>query len=463
MMHSQHSKSKISETFIGRLEGDFSAPQIKLSEDAALLVIVTPQMLSVLHRNWLTWNLPRTTPVAIMLIGVSKSDFIATTGMERVQVFEFPSRDARVRILIESVTEFARSQGRSRVVILPASACALPNATLWPECRDNEVIVHCSRLAIEEKLISGNKFIPREIVASIPMSCIGSLSEFSSHADGTIETLSEFFFAWLESSEKNEGIVVRLSDTTQSGWLIAGDYAFVIVESPPITDQIHSICRGEDGISKLADDVVVISLPERIDRQKRIAEMMAKEKLWFRFVDGVRVKDEEIEPFEIAEVGEQDFKTVAGFAKYLRGMVGCRRAHLRELESAKMRGLKSLLIMEDDCVLEPNWRSKLDAALADLPPGWLQLYFSAADFRTASYVSTNLRRLTGAYQTTAILYSEAGITAALNCLRCSRSEIDHWMGNHLHPFGNSYSVYRRIASQQGGVSDIMSVDRGITA
>jgi GR25 family glycosyltransferase involved in LPS biosynthesis len=104
----------------------------------------------------------------------------------------------------------------------------------------------------------------------------------------------------------------------------------------------------ENGLVQLADDVVVISLPDRIDRQERISGMMAEENLWFRFVDGVRVEDTDIHQFEISEVGRREFKMVAGFDKYLRGMVGCRRAHLRELEAAKAAGLKSLLIIEDD-------------------------------------------------------------------------------------------------------------------
>ena len=207
---------------------------------------------------------------------------------------------------------------------------------------------------------------------------------------------------------------------------------------------------------------MVISLPERTDRQERIAAMMEREDIVFRFVEGVRVTLDEIEPFEVAEVGRQSFKMMAGFERYLRGMVGCRRAHLRELAAARARGLGSLLIIEDDMRLEEGWMANLQAALAELPEGWMQLYFSCQDFRPSAQASLRLRRLNGAYQTTAILYSAAGIHAALSCLRHSRNEIDYWMGLHLHPFGNSYVVEPQIARQQGGVSDIMSFDRGIT-
>jgi GR25 family glycosyltransferase involved in LPS biosynthesis len=191
--------------------------------------------------------------------------------------------------------------------------------------------------------------------------------------------------------------------------------------------------------------------------------MMARHNVSFRFASGVRVSDEDIVQGEISEVGWQDFKTLAGFNKYLRGMVGCRRAHLRELECAMIAGLRSLLIIEDDMCLIDHWCETFRAAISELPTGWMQLYLSRGDFRPSVRISRHLRRLTGAYQTTAILYSEIGIQAAINCLRSSRSEIDHWMSNHLHPFGNSYAVCPSIAYQQGGISDIVSCDRGITA
>jgi hypothetical protein len=216
------------------------------------------------------------------------------------------------------------------------------------------------------------------------------------------------------------------------------------------------------GLLELADDVVVISLPERRDRRARIVAMMENERVAFRFSDGVRVTDEQIDPQEIAEVGRHSFKEVGSFAKYLRGMVGCRRAHLRVLEKAHAAGLESLLIFEDDAHLTDGWLTRYRSALKELPSGWHQLYLSAIPFRRSAPFSKTLWRIAAAYQTTAILYSKQGIEVALQCLRKSRSEIDHWMGLHLHPFGNSYSVHPSIAYQEGGVSDIMSFNRGIT-
>jgi hypothetical protein len=229
-----------------------------------------------------------------------------------------------------------------------------------------------------------------------------------------------------------------------------------------VSDQRLQMRRDRRDLWRLAEDVVVISLPERTDRQVRFSEFMAQEKVRFRFVDGVRVTDEEIDPQEIAEVEEDRYKLAGGWKAYLRGTVGCRRAYLRCLEEAYAAGIGSLLIMEDDAHLEEGWEETYAAALGELPRGWLQLYLSAWHFQPAQAVSPHLHRLTGAYQTTAILYSAAGIEAAVRAARCSRCDIDAWLAKRLHPFGHSYVITPGITFQDGGYSDIRSVDRGVT-
>lgn len=90
-----------------------------------------------------------------------------------------------------------------------------------------------------------------------------------------------------------------------------------------------------------------------------------------------------------------------------------------------------------------GWLKRYREALEELPHGWLQLYLSSSNYGHAVSVSPNLLQLRGSYQTTAILYSRAGIEAARQCLRHS-----------------GYAIEPRIAYQNGGFSDIMGFDRG---
>lgn len=427
---------------------EYNVAEVRVAAGTTVVTVVLPEELGDFQRNWLTWKFRETETLVVLVDVAVESFWLPETGRARVlSVSGEQAADRRglfARIEKECATE--------RVLFVSPQISALPGAELWTGLANEDwSAVHFSPLARKEPEVTGNVFFPKISLALVAKSDLRAIAE-----EG--DSFARGFCEWAMKKERDGGRIV-FSDVAEMGWKLPGAYDW---EGGMVSNGAHELGEREDGLLQLAEDVVVISLPERVDRQDRVREMMAEEKVWFRFVDGVRVLDADILPAEIAEVGKQNFKMVAGFDKYLRGMVGCRRAHLRELEAAKAAGRKSLFIIEDDMCFTWGWREKLEAALRELPEGWLQLHLSAMDFRPSGYVSHHLRRLGGAYQTTAILYSEAGIAAALNCLRHSRSEIDHWMGHHLHPFGNSYVVHPRIANQQGGVSDIMSFDRGVT-
>ena len=424
----------------------FLARDIRVASDATVVTFVTPEDAGDFQRNWLTWRFAGT-PVVIVLVDVPLGGFWIPDA-EAVRILEVRSESGLGAILKQVSAECQTGS----VLFLPPQAAALPGAELWPDLPPGWSAVHFSEAARKEPEITGNRFVPASCFALVPKVALRELGV------GNLSELSARVIEWAMNEPKE----TEFSDLSERGWKFPTNYVFESSENYANLKPDEIIRTRPDGLLQLADTVVVISMPERTDRQSRIAEMMEREKVWFRFVPGVRVSNEDIEAVEVSEVGNNDFKMVAGFEKYLRGMVGCRRAHLRELDAAKAAGLRSLMIIEDDCVFAEGWREVLDAAVSELPSGWLQLYFSAADFRASNHYSAHLHRLNGAYQTTAILYSEAGIDAALNSIRNSRSEIDHWMGHHLHPFGNSYVLNPKITSQQGGVSDIMSFDRGTT-
>lgn len=207
------------------------------------------------------------------------------------------------------------------------------------------------------------------------------------------------------------------------------------------------------------DRIVVINLPDRGDRRKKVEQLLRRENIDFLFSDGVRVELSEVFPEEHAKVGWADKKHLDR-SIYIRGLVGCKRAHLRCLEEAQSERLESLLIMEDDVAFRPGWRDLLMRAVSELPDGWLQLYFSGHPFNPPERVGTHLLRLTGAWQTTAILYSRRGIEMALECVRSAQCEVDHWMAVELHPLGNSYMVDPQITYQSAGFSDCRGEFRG---
>lgn len=430
-----------------------NACEIATASDATIVSIVPEQDAGDFQRNWLSWKFAAGVPVVLVLVDIEEEEFWLP-GSEHVRAICVTGEQAaETGALLKLVADACQTE---RVIFVSPRASALPGAELWRALRDGWAAIHFPSNARNEVAVTGNQFIPETCFAAIPTSELRELAGRCLKAG----ELSRVFCEWAVARDSTRGETV-FSSLDDFGWQFPG--VFLVENKKTKVQPGNEVIRTRsDGLLQLADDVVVISLPERVDRRQRVTEMMELEKVWFRFGDGVRVTDAEIEPFEISEVGRQSFKMVAGFEKYLRGMVGCRRAHVRQLEAAKAAGLKSLLIIEDDMHFKEGWLETLQAGISQLPEGWMQLYFSAGEFHPSVRVSRNLERLGGAWQMTCVLYSEAGIAAVLNAFRCSRCEIDHWLGVHLHPFGNSYVLDPQVTSQEGAVSDIMGFERGVT-
>ena len=449
-----------------------SAPRIRFAEEATVVAVVAnAEEAGEFQRNWLTWNIAPEIPVVVLLAGMPAEELWLPGGEGRVQVIALSAKqEGDLAWLLSALANTVKTR---LVTFISGTAAALPGAELWK--LGEAPRIHATELGAKEREVTGNAFLPATLFAQVERE---ALRELAPQARGLGLSEIASVFHWLAEFAKDDvgtlgwkfpavhriagRALTRTAVTVRSG---VGDPPAVSAGAtrPKIRRGADGTITGEVPVPlRLADDVVVISLPERLDRRRRIVAMMGEHNLAFRFSDGVRVRDKDILPEEIAEVGRHGFKEVGTFEKYLRGMVGCRRAHLRVLEKAFADGLDSLLIFEDDAHLTEGWLKHYKAALTELPAGWHQLYLSASPFRKSVPFSKTLWRIAAAYQTTAILYSLEGIEVALKCLRKSRAEIDYWYGIHLHPFGNCYSIHPSIAYQEGGVSDIMSFNRGIT-
>ena len=433
---------------------------VRVAADATVVALVDVETVGDFQRNWLTWKFPAGTPVLVVLMGIAAEELWLPEVTRDVRVVSLSAKQANdLPWLLGWIAGECRT---SRVIFLPADAAAMPGAELWvgDEQGGEPLVLHRTREKEREMEISGNLFVPVSLGALVGREWLAKQAKGNEARGRTLHDLALV----MEECAVVSGAEATRTDLSVKGWRGMGRHLYV-PSSPRVlraADTRVAVLRGTDGKLRLAEDVVVISLPERTDRQKRFGGWMRRHRVRFRFVDGVRVKDEDIDPREIAEVTKDHFKIEGGWDAYLRGTVGCRRAYLRCLEEAYAAGVKSLLIMEDDAHLVDDWLERYAAAIREVPRGWLQLYLSAWDFQSSQQVSANLHRLAGAYQTTAILYSEAGIEAAVKAARCSRCDIDEWLAKHLHPYGNSYVIRPEITYQDGGVSDIRSVDRGLT-
>ncbi len=428
------------------------AAEIRIAREVTVVTIVSETELGDFERARLAWKFPSGTPVKIFLAGTSGPDpwlpgITAETTVARLSLEEARDLPALFqRIGKECITP--------RLLFLPAVARAGPGAELWPggEGGETRLLRRETRKAEEEFTLTGNRFVPAEFALLCERQLLARVAQ-SDDCRVPVERWMEPLHAVAHE--------VPAETPEASGWQWPATHRY-LPRRGEISDPVITVRRGPGGHLSLAGDVVVISLPEREDRRERIRQTMRGERVKFRVAEGVRVAEKELDPEEVAGVDWRPAKVVAGRSKFLRGVAGCRRAHLRCLEAALAAGTQSLLLIEDDMQWKDGWLERYQAAVQELPRGWLQLYLSSVDYRRSEPVTPHLHRLQGAWQTTAILYSAAGIEAAVNVLRRSRYEIDSWMGDHLHPFGCSYALRPGIAYQRGGMSDIMSSDRGVT-
>jgi hypothetical protein len=370
------------------------AAGVRVAADATVVTFVDEESVADFQRNSLTWKFPPGTPVLVVLTGLRADEVWMPGATPETRVVSLSRK--QVDDVPWLLIWLARACTTRRVVFLPCNATALPGAELWAgePWRETATALDWSRAARDEEGVTGNRFLPEPFFGMIERA---RLADLTATTAARTATLRELPFVMHETLHVDNADLPWV-DLSTKGWRRPATHLYVQaserVKNAP--DTRVAVTQNAEGEWLLSEETIVISLPERTDRRERIrAAMRHPHRVKFRFVDGVRVTDEEIDPEEIVDVDLHTFKLVAGAEKFLRGTVGCRRAHLRCLEEAFRRGVGTLLLIEDDMRFVDGWFERYVAALDELPKGWLQLYLSSSDYRPSEPFSVNLHRLTG--------------------------------------------------------------------
>jgi glycosyl transferase family 25 len=70
------------------------------------------------------------------------------------------------------------------------------------------------------------------------------------------------------------------------------------------------------------------------------------------------------------------------------GEVGCYASHLQIWRSVVARNLASALVLEDDALLPPSFRTKVDELLRAAPPGWDFIHLSGDSKRAVKHIAS---------------------------------------------------------------------------
>lgn len=152
-----------------------------------------------------------------------------------------------------------------------------------------------------------------------------------------------------------------------------------------------------------------------------------------------------------------------------RGALGCYFSHLNIIQNAKEKGLKNVLIFEDDCVFSETALETMQSAVRQVPDDWDMLYLGAQYYHKRSKtknvpfpfrISENIARCRNANRTHAYAVNQRAYDTIINHLLRGHhdgraSHVDHQYGI-LHENGdvNCYTVYPFVCYQDRGMSTI---------
>lgn len=408
-----------------------------------IVTIVTAVNYGDFQRNWLTWQFAPHSPVVLILVDLPVTDLWLPGDGRPLKIIELVTSEiADLGHLLQTVAEACCA---NRVIFLPAVATALPGADLWiaPFWAQYDVVVHDTSAARGEKEITNNRFVPMPFFAIMKLDFLKEVTALPNARTFLIEEM-HFFIAW--ACVELVGRIAWL-DQRLYGWKFSATHCYLSRRQharPPTSSAIPSALGH--GKRKFTEDLVVISSLPSSSRRAPVHELMQREGLVYRFCDALGVSYQEILPDEVADVEWFFSETMSDREKRLCKIVARRRTHVSCLHDAYALGRRSIMILEDDVRFDDRWMSAVEAALVDLPTGWLQLYLSTFDYSATEQVSQHVHRLSGVHPAKAVLYSETGIEAGVECLSRARNDIELWMSEHLHPYGCSYAVHPRITS-----------------
>lgn len=161
-------------------------------------------------------------------------------------------------------------------------------------------------------------------------------------------------------------------------------------------------------------------------------------------------------PERVPAIDGSRHRVPVGWARFGPGAWGCWASHVEVLHEAQIIG-KSVLVLEDDALIQPQSHLQLQAVLEALPKNaealWLggQLVDSASEIRFPGSPIFRLRR--APLRTHAYLLTPKGVDRALQHLPYAVEHVDNELGRALAG-GATYAVNPWLVGQSAGRSDV---------
>lgn len=190
----------------------------------------------------------------------------------------------------------------------------------------------------------------------------------------------------------------------------------------------------------LPSKVVCINLDRRADRWQRRQQEFARHGLG---------------PVERFSALDGDLLTKPAGWKHSAGAYGCLRSHLQVVTEARTANAPSVLIFEDDAVLDPDFQNKLNSFSKDVLGDWDMLYFGALHKDEPSMISEHVGRITKANSTYAYALRNTVFDAFIELNSRAENVID--MNSYqLQDRFNCYCFVPNLAWVEAEYSDVQN-------
>lgn len=197
-------------------------------------------------------------------------------------------------------------------------------------------------------------------------------------------------------------------------------------------------------INSFFDGVLCISLPQRQDRRLIFDEMMKNHNITYEYVDAV---------------DGQQFKDLAMEQGILPSEYGCKWAHINALKYSKNKGYNSVLILEDDACLRPNFDTNFADWAKQVPDNWQCLYLSgnygvaSQDGKGAYLVRPHIARCRNTLTTAAWACHNTVYDEVVAALESCSVQVDVALCEIQRKLC-VYGFYPSLITQRDGFSDI---------
>lgn len=141
--------------------------------------------------------------------------------------------------------------------------------------------------------------------------------------------------------------------------------------------------------------------------------------------------------------------------RHTAGAYGCLRSHVALIEEARALNAESVLIFEDDTVFAPEFRTKFDSFVAEVPADWDMLYFGALHKDEPVRLSEHVYRITKANSTYAYALKRTVFDAFLELNRRAEHVLDVNTYQLQERF-NCYCFVPNLAWVQPEYSDVQN-------